>query len=275
MQDAVQQPSQQISPNHYARQDDVNSNHLNHIGIEKRAHCGTPHSNDEQGIFTTAHDVKQIVSSRESHSVLLSDCACQRQQHDSPSGLAARLRGAMVKTYTGAEFLPHHALEEILTEHNVREGFVANDFEDSKELALYIHTHAKKAFAILILIGLEAFMPLLAYHKFKDEYLPLVSTDGCTISISGIPRDHPALRPFGEWQASDIERFCTKQWLALAPTFHTQRDQEFESSIVLPFVAARHVKPSIGGFGRISQVEVHRGHLPPTTKVSTPIFFPR
>lgn len=211
-----------------------------------------------------------MMSSTESQSVLLSGDAKQTQQNISTPGLAARMRSAIAKTYAGAEFLPHRALEEIFTEDNVRAEFDANGIEDSQELALYFHAHAKKVFAILILPGL---MPLLAYHKFKDEYLPLVSTDGFMTSSSGIPQDHPALRPFGEWQASDIERFCTNQWLALAPTFETQRDQEFDSSMILPFVAARDVKQSIGGFGRVSQVKVHPGHLSYTTKVSTSTSF--
>jgi hypothetical protein len=273
--DAVQQPSQQISLKYYTshvRQDDVNSNKFDHIG-KTRAHCDTPHSNDEKDILTTTHKRRQIVPTRESQSVLLSGGANQIQQDDSTPGLAARMRGAMAKTYSGAEFLPRHALEEILTEDSLRREFDANGFEDSQQLALYIHTHAKKVFAILILLGLERFMPLLAYQKFKDEYLPLVSTDGCMTSSSGIPQDHPALRPFGEWQASDLERFCTNQWLALAPTFDTGKDYEFDSSIILPFVEAHDIERSAGGYGRVSQVKISADHLPYQTKVSASTSF--
>ncbi|KAH5594453.1 hypothetical protein HBI24_006400 [Parastagonospora nodorum] len=268
--DAVQQPSQQISPKYYTshvRQDDVNSNHFDHIG-KTRAYFDTPKSNCEEEIFTTTHKRRQIVSTRESQSVLMSGGANQIQRDDSTPGLAARMRAAMAKTYSGAEFLPRHALEKILTEDRLRREFDANGFEDSQQLALYIHTHAKKVFAILILLGLERSMPQLACQKFKDEYLPLVSTDGCMTSSSGIPQDHPALRPFGEWQTSDIERFCTNQWLALAPTFDTGKDYEFDSSVILPFVEARTIERSTGGYGRVSQVKISPDHLPSQTKSS-------
>ncbi|KAF3065703.1 Serine/threonine-protein kinase ULK1 [Trichoderma lentiforme] len=158
-------------------------------------------------------------------------------------------------------FLPKNKVESLMQPESVRstlrEHIKEMTPEDVEDLVKYVMAHAKQVFLTLVFSNTVNAMKNLQNRGFKDEDLPV-----CIKSrkICKINSDAP-LECFEDWKWSDIDSFCHKQWIFLAPVFHEKRFiYWFDGKHRLPYSLAEQSGDSAGHFGEVRKLQLHYAH---------------
>ncbi|KAK0763517.1 hypothetical protein N5P37_002894 [Trichoderma harzianum] len=158
-------------------------------------------------------------------------------------------------------FLPNNMVESLMQPESVRstlrEHIKEMTPEDIDELAKYVMAHAKQVFLTLVFSNTVNAMKNLQTRGFKDEDLPV-----CIKSrkICKINSDAP-LECFKDWKWSDIDSFCHKQWIFLAPVFHEKKFiYGFDGKHRLPYSSAKQSGDGSGHFGEVRKLQLHYAH---------------
>jgi hypothetical protein len=183
--------------------------------------------------------------------------------------LAKSVRGKLAKSeFLERKFLPRDVLENLMSEKNIQEALEAEavDYMDHLDLG-YIKEHAPKTFAALVYCNLvKETIPLLGCG-FRDIYLPIIRKQEHATSLSGIPRDHPALGAFRTWGEQEITEFCEKQWLFMPKTFTKECVMEdLHEDCPLPLLTCTN-EGAGGSFSILHKATIHHAHQD-ITKVS-------
>jgi hypothetical protein len=161
------------------------------------------------------------------------------------------------------KFLPRDKLEEIVTPQNVRlelerEGLV-NEKVDQLVHAVFTAPGRRKLFAILAMIEQTKEIELLVGLELWDKSLPF--------QLQSTKNDNAdQLIP---WSPFIMECFESRQWAVLPPVFYFEKGKMgqhyvFQDATILPFCefSTRSAHTVIqGGFGSVTQVEIHPAHL--------------
>ncbi|PNP58334.1 hypothetical protein THARTR1_01849 [Trichoderma harzianum] len=101
-------------------------------------------------------------------------------------------------------------------------------------------------------------MQKLQHSGFKDEDLPVcIKSD----KICKINSDSP-LECFADWKSIDIDSFCQKQWIFLAPVFHESKFiYGFDGKHRLPYLSAEQPGDGSGHFGEVRKLQLHFAHF--------------
>jgi hypothetical protein len=172
-------------------------------------------------------------------------------------------------------FLPQGTLDTLITKATILHamGVVPPTSEDD-ELAIYILTKAKRAFATAAYIELQPrtlynAMVLFRDTGFTDERLPLEKLSGDILVKNELSwQQHPlvnleeAERSEAKkiWTFGRVHNFLEDQFKFLAPVISTARpDQDF-GHLILPFVK-KHAAQAEGSFGEVTKYEIHSDHI--------------
>lgn len=169
----------------------------------------------------------------------------------------------------GHEFLPRGALFSLVTPENIK--LVLGNPSDA--LVEFIcgephvpseKTHARKIFAILLYIDLEASIESFERHQFTDEMLPIKAEtidDNCNPEFERDCQHSDALNVFHNlpWTEDNIRSFHHKQWKFLAPVFSKENNSHFlHDNRPLPFtwMGSQYV----GNSRYVREVKIHEDH---------------
>jgi hypothetical protein len=177
---------------------------------------------------------------------------------------------------SNTHFIPIDEVNRIIRPENIKAELPPTlDFEDPRdreEMASSIFSHAKKIFAILVLIGCQSSTREFLDCGITDEDLPLSRTSPSIIghespsfnwaqiqTRSGLPVEF--LRT---WDRHDVEEFCRLQWLFLSPVFNLGegiRHYDLEDNCVLPFIEDQErTNTKSGGFSDVWNIRIHPAH---------------
>ncbi|KAL6790911.1 hypothetical protein J3E68DRAFT_411615 [Trichoderma sp. SZMC 28012] len=158
-------------------------------------------------------------------------------------------------------FLPNDMVESLMQPESVRstlrEHIKEMTREDIDDLAKYVMAHAKQVFLTLVFSNTVNAMKNLQTRGFKDEDLPVCikSRKICKIN-SDVP-----LECFEDWKWSDIDSFCHKQWIFLAPVFDEKKFiYGFDGKHRLPYSSAKQSGDGSGHFGEVRKLQLHYAH---------------
>lgn len=202
-----------------------------------------------------------------------------------PTSLSREIfRACTLSTFPTGEmqrkFLPQGELERIVTRESViRELEYQSQCQDDSVLVNFILEKAKKLFAISLMSQVQDLnytMELFRKHEISDKNLPAPTSE--TETSSSLEQC------FKLWDPIVQDDFInTRQWMFLAPVFSvepasasTLTPLDFEQGIIFPFIETG--VPTMGGFGVVYKVKVHRSHLcgspdDPILKVKNKDFF--
>ncbi|QYS92815.1 Protein kinase domain-containing protein [Trichoderma simmonsii] len=155
-------------------------------------------------------------------------------------------------------FLPKDKAESLMQPESV-ESTLRQHFEDMdiKDLARYVMTHAKQVFLTLVFSNTVNKIKNLRNSGFKDEDLPVcIKSRKICKANSNSP-----LECFADWKSMDIDNFCERQWIFLAPVFHEKKFMyEFDGQHRLPYLSAKQPGDGSGHFGEVRKVQLHFAH---------------
>ncbi|KAF1957935.1 kinase-like protein [Byssothecium circinans] len=136
---------------------------------------------------------------------------------------------------SSGQFLPLDVLEETITEDVIRAqlSFTSRMFRSG--LAKEILQHAKKVFAILVLIDWPSAIEAVFAEGLTDEHLPLEQKRGGDDGPGSTPSK--AFRSILDWGGDfKVIEFLDKQWLVLAPVLDaTDKHIVLHKRCPLPF----------------------------------------
>ena len=166
----------------------------------------------------------------------------------------------------GHDFLPENYMEELITEDAIRtELGLGTDstriVESQQNLVEWIHSEAKKVFAIAAYCSLGPTGMLASMEQFKrcnfnNESLPidnLRNPNGRTLPRHFRSRDKI-------WNSQRLYTFWEHQWKFLVPVFDTKTyNYNLESECIFPFIW-KDERPKQGAFGCVYKVRIHPAH---------------
>jgi hypothetical protein len=154
------------------------------------------------------------------------------------------------KNWDCKRFIPHHALDSILTPEQIRITMKENGVEATSldEMANTIWNKARKIFGILALIDETK---LIAKFLKEDGYLESeidarLPFDSCYLERLVGNEDF-------------VRKFCEKQWEFIAPIFSGGiLPRVLTKEVILPFIENEPI--GRGGFGDVSRIRIHPAH---------------
>jgi hypothetical protein len=173
-------------------------------------------------------------------------------------GMFWELKDALIRGALGSEkFLPLDALDAIVTAERLDSALpTVSPFSSSKS-AKNIARHARKIFAILLLIGEPLSIRDLLKQGLRDQDLPLSAgadsrTRGSLMAADG--------RMFKAWKtAAKASEFLEKQWLVLSPVFGTAGQHfRLNNKCAMPFMDADEIAGGV--FACVFRCELHQAH---------------
>jgi hypothetical protein len=165
----------------------------------------------------------------------------------------ALLQGAL----RAQRFLPLDALDAIITAERLDAALPAVSSFTSSKSTKNIARHARKVFAILLLIGEPLSIRDLLKQGLRDQDLPLSAGVESKMRGSLTATDG---RMFKAWKtAAKASEFLEKQWLVQAPVFGTAGQHfKLDNKCAMPFIDADEI--ATGSFGRVFKCELHQAH---------------
>jgi hypothetical protein len=171
-----------------------------------------------------------------------------------------QLKKSLVKCPLGnQQFLPLSELDAKVT----RDSISAQLSEDTRQLLPSLPDevldHAKKIFAILVVIGEPRRIQDLVQEGLTDEHLPLSLREADNYNVLK-SRNDQNFKSFASWDNEPrVEEFLDKQWLVQAPVLDpTGRHIDLTEKCALPFLQSNKVATAADGL-----CSVHRGILHP------------
>lgn len=135
--------------------------------------------------------------------------------------LSLHLEAHLCKCPLGGQyFLPLDSLDETITTESVKAQLSWEDRTFRSGLPREVVQHAKKVFAILVLIGDPRAIKGLLGEGLTDEYLPLSPGDPYCSSLVSAHRDKTFQSPV-TWDEFRVALFLEKQWVVQAPVLDT------------------------------------------------------
>jgi hypothetical protein len=167
-------------------------------------------------------------------------------------------------------FFPKNKIEALVQSDRVkstlREIFEDITDKDVKELEEYVMTHAKRVFLTLVLSRTVKYIKKLSSADVKDKTLPVSIHQGrqvCEMTSAIL------LDGFANWKTDDIERFCQKQWIFLAPVFQQgEFSYTFRVDQPLPFIPAKVPATGSEHYGIVRRFQLHPAHYQKESNVS-------
>lgn len=156
-------------------------------------------------------------------------------------------------------FLPLNSLDELITTDSVEAQLSLSDRLPWSRLPGEVVQHAKKVFAILVLIDKPRAIKKLLREGLTDEHLPLFpkgdGSDNILVSARG-----KIFQSFATWHNSaKVAVFLEKQWVVQAPVLDaTDSDITLNPKCVLPFYNI--VELGEGQSSRVYKGELHPAH---------------
>lgn len=166
-------------------------------------------------------------------------------------------------------FLPLDSLDETITAESVKAQLSREDLQFWSGLPGEVVQHAKKVFAILVLIDEPRAIKDLLLEGLTDEHLPLFPkgdrNDNILVSVRG-----KTFQSFVAWPSSArVDAFLEKQWEVQAPVFDaTGSNIILNPKCALPFQSIAEV--GRGQFGTVYKGVLHPAHQK-GFKVSVPL----
>lgn len=158
------------------------------------------------------------------------------------------------------EFLPLDSLDTAITKDRIKDELPSYFRIWHNGLPGRVVQHAKKAFAILVLIEQPAAIKDLLAEGFTDEHLPLsLSTAEGNENIL-ISHNGSTFRSFQAWKSDvSVEVFLEKQWLMLAPVLDTTGKHIILSpKCALPLLEAKELRGS--SYSLVYKSTLHPAH---------------
>jgi hypothetical protein len=150
---------------------------------------------------------------------------------------------------TEEQFIPAGDLDEVLTTDAIDGELQSCGLGD---ISSDMFPHAKKIFAILLVIRkLDALQDLIK-EGVRDDVLPL------GISATSSLEDQKLYYAFSEWDLDARKHFEEFQWTLLAPIFSEGMHLKLHDDARLPFIKTEPL--ANGAFGGVHRVEIHSDH---------------
>ena len=145
------------------------------------------------------------------------------------------------------QFIPASDVHGILTE-----GAIKGELEKygCAEIYYQVYLHARRLFAVLVILDKLRSLHLLVTNSIGDGDLPLTRTQ-----LS----NHQQFPIFSEWTSLDQERFCTLQWAVLAPIFSQGEHLQLPDDARLPFILDEDL--ANGNDSEVRRTVIHRNHF--------------
>ena len=163
------------------------------------------------------------------------------------------------------DFFPNGSVSELLNKENIQAELPVG----SEELITFIHTRARKSFAITLASGISGpvlrdAMKTFQRYGFTDQFLPIseeMKESHCYLENRSCSHRR-ALNAFHRkpWNGVRLSNFYDIQWKFLSPVF--TRDafrHEFSSHCILPFIGMDMTAKS-GTFSQVFKVKIHKDH---------------
>lgn len=162
-------------------------------------------------------------------------------------------------------FLPENCLNDLITINTIREELKLDELDRdtySKEwqelFTEWIHTQARKVFAITVQCGLpwdDTFdaMQLFREQDFEDKLLPIEDPRSLTDTLR---------KRFDSeiWFDVRLYDFYEKQWKCLCPVFSPEKyDYDLSPECIFPFTILAGVHTE-GAFSSVYKVKIHDAH---------------
>ena len=179
------------------------------------------------------------------------------------------LRGQLLKKMqkimgTHERFIPAGDLDEVLTNHAIVSELQSHGLAD---ISQRVFRHAKKIFAILLMIRKLDVLEDVIKKGLHDEILPLARP------MPGSLEDENLDSIFSGWNLDTRRQFMDFQWTLLAPVFLQGEHLKLPDDARLPFMKTEVI--ANGAFGVVHRVEIHSDHarfdkleMPVTKQVS-------
>lgn len=151
------------------------------------------------------------------------------------SSLFMQLRKSVVNCPIGnQEFLPLSALDERIIADNIRPIVTGSNVS---HLLDELTQHAKKIFAILVLIGEPGYIDSLFLEGLRDKHLPLSRQQGEEYNVL-VATDGQKFDSFTTWiNEVRVQDFIDRQWLVQAPVLDTSgKHMDLDVKCALPFL---------------------------------------
>lgn len=168
--------------------------------------------------------------------------------------------------YSKTTFLPTNKIDEIATRENVESTLRSEGLTDTENLTNWVMGGAKRLFLVLIRMNPGSVVELLETlrkNEFRDDSLPvhLSVSGGVAAEKKEDAREFPF---FASWDENDLTLFETHQWSVLAPIFSNEAPfyYNFNNRRCLPWLSRQSKAAGAGYFGEVTQVEMHRHHVP-------------
>ena len=158
------------------------------------------------------------------------------------------------------KFLPLNDLNEKITRDSIKRELPPMTQRFNCNLPDKVLQHAKKVFAILVLMGEPRYIKDLLQEGLKDEHLPLQSKRGdnpnVLVSVHGT-----TFKSFDTWKnEARVGEFLEKQWLVLAPVLDpTGKHIILDTKCALPFQCIDQ-KTDRGALSIVYKGTVHPAH---------------
>ena len=166
------------------------------------------------------------------------------------SPLRDQLLASFAKVFdTDEHFIPAGDLDRVLSAHAVEVELQSHGLEGLLSL---VFQHAKKTFAILLVMQkLDALQDLID-AKMRDELLPL--EESALTSLE----DSKLRAAFSGWDLDARKQFLEIQWTLIAPVFSEGEHLRLDDNARLPFIKTERL--ASGRFGSVHRVEIHPNH---------------
>ncbi|KAJ2990542.1 hypothetical protein NUW58_g2896 [Xylaria curta] len=178
------------------------------------------------------------------------------------------LRGKCNPPFSIRGFLARGDITETLTDKviwdilNQNKNLTLREEELDKIVSQILNKDSKKRmikiFAVLIFTGKVEYILDFIRKGINDEHLPLVSKDYQHLDF---------------WRKSQVDDFCSRQWLVHIPVFNLAPDhtgiEEYAEEERMPFLYERKIPNGRGGHGEVSEVEIHHDHVDGDSSNST------
>jgi hypothetical protein len=177
-----------------------------------------------------------------------------------PPTFYQQLSQCLVKCSLGdQQFLPLSELNAKVTRDSISARLSESTRQLLPSLPDEVLDHARKIFAILVLIGEPRAIQDLVQEGLKDEDLPLSLQEDMDYNVLK-SRNNQNFKSFASWDnEARVQEFLDKQWLVQAPVLDpTGRHINLTQKCALPFLQSNKVATAADGL-----CSVHRGILHP------------
>lgn len=167
------------------------------------------------------------------------------------TSLRGRLLARVQKVLeTDEQFIPAGDLDGVLTGLTIKRELQNQGLGDVSD---HVFRHAKRIFAILLVIQKLDTLKILIEEGLGDEVLPIA------VSVNGLPKDKKLQSAFSEWDLDTTKQFADFQWTVLAPVFSEGMHLKLHDDARLPFLRTKRI--ANGAYGGVHRVEIHCNHL--------------